>query len=65
MKIIVSGTTARLYVNGAPQPCLIVNDLKLGQTRGQIALWIHPSTDGYFSNVKIQSNPADGRREHP
>ena len=28
MKIVVSGTTARLYVNGAEQPCLIVNDLK-------------------------------------
>jgi hypothetical protein len=62
VKIVVSGTTARLYVNGAPQPCLIVNDLKLGQTRGQIALWIHSSTDGYFSNVRIQPNPADGRR---
>src|SRR5262249_40869896 len=25
MKIEVAGTKARLYVNGAPQPCLIVN----------------------------------------
>ena len=65
LKIVVSGTTARLYVNGTPQPCLIVNDLKLGQTRSQVALWIHSSTDGYFSNVKIQPNPADVRREHP
>jgi hypothetical protein len=29
MKILVSGTRASLYVNGAAQPCLIVNDLKL------------------------------------
>ena len=53
MKIVVSGTGARLYVNGAAQPCLMVNDLKLGQTRGQIALWAHWTTDSYFSNVKI------------
>ena len=54
MKIVVSGTKAQLYVNGANQPCLIVNDLKLGDTHGQIALWAHSSTDGYFSNLTVQ-----------
>jgi hypothetical protein len=55
MKIVVSGTKARLYVNGADQPCLIVNDLKLGDTRGQVALWAHPTTDAYFSNLTVSS----------
>jgi hypothetical protein len=54
MKIVVSGTGARLYVNNADQPCLIVNDLKLGETRGQIALWAHVTTDGYFSNLTVK-----------
>jgi hypothetical protein len=54
MKIVVSGNGARLYVNGADQPCLIVNDLKLGGTRGQIALWAHVTTDGYFSNLAVK-----------
>ncbi len=53
MKIVVSRKTARLYVNGSEQPCLIVNDLKLGETHGQIALWAYWSTDAYFSNLKI------------
>ena len=53
MKILVSGTRASLYVNGAAQPCLIVNDLKLGNLHGPIALWSHSTTDGYFSNLKI------------
>jgi 3-keto-disaccharide hydrolase len=57
MKIVVSGSKAQLYVNGAEQPCLIVNDLKLGDTRGQIALWSHSTTDGYFSNLKV--SPAE------
>jgi hypothetical protein len=54
MKIVVSGTKASLYVNDAPQPCLIVNDLKLGETHGQIALWSHTSTDGYFFNLTVR-----------
>lgn len=55
MKIVVSGTKARLYVNGAEQPCLIVNDLKLGDTHGQVALWAHSTTDAYFSNLRVST----------
>jgi len=54
LKIVVSGVRASLFVNGANQPCLIVKDLKLGKTRGQIALWIGQDTDGYFSNLTIR-----------
>lgn len=53
MKIVVSGTTARLYVNGAAQPCLVVNDLKHGAAAGRIALWAHVETDAYFGAVTI------------
>lgn len=55
MKVVVSGTKARLYINGADQPCLIVNDLKLGETHGQIGVWAHVSTDAYFSNLTVTS----------
>ncbi len=60
MKVVVSGRTARLFVNGAGQPCLVVNDLKLGETRGPIALWSHVSTDGYFSNLRVESSEPSG-----
>jgi hypothetical protein len=52
-KIEVEGRAARLYVNGAEQPCLIVNDLKLDPHDGGVALWVGPGTEGYFSNLKI------------
>lgn len=52
-KIEVEGRRARLYVNGADQPCLIVNDLKLEPREGGVALWVGPGTEGYFSNLKI------------
>lgn len=52
-KIEIEGPKARLYVNGAEQPCLIVNDMKLEPKVGAVALWIEPGTEGYFSNLKI------------
>jgi hypothetical protein len=52
-KIDVEGSKARLYVHGAAQPCLIVNDLKLEPRQGGVALWVGPGTEGYFSNLKI------------
>lgn len=52
-KIEVEGRKARLYVHGAEQPCLIVNDLRLEPREGGVALWVGPGTEGYFSNLKI------------
>jgi hypothetical protein len=54
LKLEVSGVKARLYVNGASQPALIVNDLKGGDTSGAIALWSYTSTEAYFSNLKVR-----------
>ena len=56
VRIAVSGIRAELYVNRAEQPCLIVNDLKLGESQGQIALWIGSGTEAYFSTLEIKSS---------
>lgn len=53
MRIEVEGTSAKLYVNGASQPCLVVNDLKQGDRAGRIALWSHVTTDAYFGPVSV------------
>ena len=53
IKIVVAGAKAQLYVNGAEQPCLIVNDLKLGDSDGQVALWTGSDTEAYFSNLAV------------
>ena len=57
IKIVISGQEARLYVNDAEQPCLIVNDLKHGDSRGKIALWTARSTVAHFRNLVVQSRP--------
>jgi hypothetical protein len=55
MRIVVHGTDAKLYVNHAEIPCLIVHDLKLGDSEGAVGLWIGTDTDGYFRNLQIKS----------
>lgn len=54
MRIEVQETTAKLFINEAPQPTLIVSDMKLGdKQRGGVGLWIEAGTIGYFSNLRI------------
>ena len=52
-RILIDGAKARLFVHGADQPCLIVNDMKLGDSEGAVALFVGPGTEGYFTNLKI------------
>jgi len=54
VKIEVSGIQARLYLNNAEQPCLIVNDLKHGHSEGAIALWIGYGTVAHFAPITIR-----------
>jgi hypothetical protein len=53
IKIEVHGDKARLYVNGAAQPTLIVNDLKHGRSKGAIGLWIGPGVVAHFANLVV------------
>lgn len=54
LRIVVKGTQAKLFLGDAPQPVLIVNDLKLGaDNKGAIGLFVDLGTEGYFSDIKI------------
>ena len=53
IKVEVNGVKVRLYVNDSPQPVLIVNDLKLGDSKGTVALWIGLGTEAYFTNLRV------------
>jgi hypothetical protein len=55
LKIEINGVRARMFVNGAAQPALIVNDLKRGVTSGQIGLWIGPGTEAHFKDLRVTS----------
>jgi hypothetical protein len=58
MRIEVQGTTAKLFVGGAPQPALIVNDLKRGvDAHGSVGLYVDNGTDGHFRNLRVRPKP--------
>lgn len=55
MRIEVQGTTAKLFVGGAAQPTLIVNDLKRGaDAHGSVGLYVDNGTDGHFRNLRVR-----------
>ncbi len=54
IRIEVQGERAKLFVNGQPQPTLIVNDVKTGaRGRGKIALWIDSGTVAHFRDLTV------------
>lgn len=56
LRIEVRGRQAKLFVNGSPQPVLVVNDLKHGEkAAGAIGLWVDAGTEGYFADLKVDS----------
>jgi hypothetical protein len=56
LRIDVSGSRSRLFVNDAAQPALIVNDLKRGPMSGQIGRWIGAGTEAYFRGLQVTTN---------
>jgi len=58
MRVDVKGATAKLFVGNAPQPVLIVNDLKRGaDAHGSIGLYVDNGTDGHFRNLRVRATP--------
>ncbi|MEM9276172.1 MAG: hypothetical protein AAGA80_24910 [Cyanobacteria bacterium P01_F01_bin.143] len=53
IRLEVQGEIAKLYVNGSDEPSLVVSDLKLGDSRGAIGLFVERECVAYFSDLKI------------
>ena len=53
LKIVIEDVRARLYVHDREQPTLIINDLKNGESKGALALWIGPGTEAHFANLRV------------
>ena len=53
VKIEVQGRLAKLYVNGAANPVLVVDGLKGEELKGGVGLWAGAGQESYFSNVRI------------
>lgn len=54
LRIEVKGAGAKLFIDNAKQPNLIVNDLKMGADQsGFVGLYVDIGTEGFFRNLKI------------
>lgn len=54
LKIEVKGDQAKLFINGAKQPYLIINDLKMGPDQsGSLGLFVDIGTEGFFRNLRV------------
>jgi hypothetical protein len=56
MRLEVTGAQAKLYVKDMDKPALVMDDLKSGVQKGQLALFTLTG-ETYFSNFEVQTTP--------
>src|SRR4051812_1668061 len=56
MRLEVTGAQAKLYIKDMDKPALVMDDLKSGVQKGQIALY-DLSGETYFSNFEVRTTP--------
>src|SRR5689334_10218529 len=56
LRLEVTGAQAKLYVKDMDKPALVMNDLKSGVQKGQVALYVLTGAT-YFSNFTIRQTP--------
>jgi hypothetical protein len=54
---VVSGVVAKLFLDRAEEPSLVVPDLKLGDSKGSIGFWGHMG-DAYFADLNYTPDDA-------
>ena len=56
LRLEIMGAQAKLYVKDMEKPALVMNDLKSGMQKGQIALYVLTGAT-YFSNFEVRATP--------
>jgi hypothetical protein len=56
LRLEVVGAQAKLYVKEMDKPALVMNDLKSGVQKGELALWVLAG-ETYFSNFQVRTTP--------
>jgi hypothetical protein len=63
LRLEVAGAQAKLYVKDMDKPALVMNDLKSGIQKGQVALAVLTGAT-YFSNFEIRTTPDAAWERH-
>jgi hypothetical protein len=64
MRLEVTGAQARFYVEDMSKPALVVDDLKTGLQKGQLALAVLTG-ETYFSNFEVRTTPDAAWKRQP
>ncbi len=56
LRLVVTGAQAKLYVKDMDKPALVMDDLKSGVEKGQVALYVLAG-ETYYSNFEIRKTP--------
>lgn len=65
VKIEVAGTQARVYLDGAPQPALVVPELRHGRRAGGVGLMGPADGSAFVSNFAFRADSTLGRGSSP
>ena len=52
-RIVVERPKIRVFVNGAAEPCLVVDELS-DRTHGSLGLWVGEGAGGHFANLRVK-----------
>ena len=63
LRLEVAGAQAKLYVKDMDKPALVMNDLKSGLQKGEVALYVLRGAT-YFSNFEIRTTPDAAWERH-
>lgn len=64
LRLEVTGAQAKLYVKDMDKPALVMDDLKSGVQKGQVALYVLTGVT-YFSNFEVRDTPDAPWERHP
>jgi hypothetical protein len=56
LRLAVTGAQAKFYVKDMDKPALVIDDLKSGSQKGQVALYVLTGAT-YFSNFEVKTTP--------
>ncbi|MBK8726118.1 MAG: hypothetical protein IPL96_08670 [Holophagaceae bacterium] len=63
LRLVVAGATAKLYVKDMDHPALVMDDLKSGVQKGELALYVLTG-ETYFSNFQVRPTPDAAWERH-
>jgi hypothetical protein len=56
LRLVITGAQAKLYVKDMEKPALVMDDLKSGVQKGQVALFVLTG-ETYYSNFEVRTTP--------